>query len=338
VLAKLDELNLAESTIVVYFSDNGPNGWRYSGGMKGRKGSTDEGGVRSPLFVRWPGRVKPGTKVSRIAAAIDLLPTLADLAGIPLASEKPLDGRSLAPLLLGTPTDWPERMIFSHWNGKVSVRTDRYRLDDAGKLFDMLADPGQTRDVAGEQTAVAAKLSRAAADWRRDVLSELTRDSEDRRPFTAGYREFPSAPLPARDGVPAGNIRRSAPAPNCSFFTNWTSTADSIAWDIEVHTPGKYEAVVYYTCPRADIGATIELAFSTRSVQGKVTQAHDPPLLGAAHDRVQRQGESYVKDFAPLSLGTIELPAARGPLTLRALSIPGKQAMDVRGVVLTLVP
>ena len=60
-LKKLDELKLAQDTIVLYFSDNGPNSWRWNGGMKGRKGSTDEGGVRSPLLVRWPGHVKPPT-------------------------------------------------------------------------------------------------------------------------------------------------------------------------------------------------------------------------------------------------------------------------------------
>src|SRR5581483_11366357 len=98
VLAKLAELKLADNTIVVYFSDNGPNSWRWNGGMKGRKGSTDEGGVRSPLLVRWPGHIKPGTKIEPIAGAIDLLPTLSALAGVPLIGDKPLDGRSLAPL------------------------------------------------------------------------------------------------------------------------------------------------------------------------------------------------------------------------------------------------
>ena len=77
VLQKLDELKLADNTIVIYFSDNGPNSLRWNGGMKGRKGSTDEGGVRSPCFVRWPGKIKPGTRVPQIAGAIDLLPTLA---------------------------------------------------------------------------------------------------------------------------------------------------------------------------------------------------------------------------------------------------------------------
>ena len=62
-----------------------------------------------------------------------------------------------------------------------------------------------------------------------------------------------------------------------------------------------------------------------RAVAGKVAAAHDPPLRGAEHDRVPRAGESYVKDFKPLSLGTVELPAGRGLLTLRATKVPGKQ-------------
>ncbi len=338
VLEKLDELRLADNTIVVYFSDNGPNSWRWNGDMKGRKGSTDEGGVRSPLLVRWPGRIPAGTTVTQIAAAIDLLPTLADLTGVAVASTKPLDGRSLAPLLKGTGAAWPDRMIFSHWSGKVSVRTQQFRLDNAGKLFDLAADPGQHHDLSAKHADTARELRAAVADWRESVLGELRRDESDDRPLSVGYREFPVTPLPARDGVPHGHITRSAPAPNCSFFQNWTSTDDSITWDVEVHTPGKYEATVYYTCPAADVGSTVELGFGDAAARAKVTEAFDPPLAGREHDRVPRGHESLVKDFKPLALGTIELPAGRGPLTLRAVSMPGRQVMDVRIVTLTLAP
>src|SRR5262245_7236989 len=115
VLRKLDDLKLASNTVVVYFSDNGPNGWRWNGGMKGRKGTTDEGGVRSPLLVRWPGKIQPGTSVSQIAGAIDLLPTLVELTGVQRVGDKPLDGISLAPLLLRKKAETPDRMIFTHW-------------------------------------------------------------------------------------------------------------------------------------------------------------------------------------------------------------------------------
>ncbi len=326
ILKQLDELDLADDTIVVYFCDNGPNGWRFNGGMKGRKGSTDEGGVRSPLLIRWPGKIDAGKRVPQISAAIDLLPTLAELSGIRVASEKPLDGRSLRPLLLGQPDDWPPRMIFSHWRGRVSVRTQQYRLDHQGKLYDMVDDPGQYRDVAPQQPAVAARLRKAAEAWKADVLPGSV---DQDRPFLIGHPDYTLTQIPARDGTAHGNIKRSNRFPNCSFFTNWTALEDKITWDAEVLISGTYEVELYYTCPAADVGSTIELSFRDSRLRGRITEAHDPPLRGGENDRVER-GESYVKDFKPMKLGTMRLEKGRGELTLRALAIPGSQAMDFR--------
>jgi arylsulfatase A-like enzyme len=334
VLKKLEELELARKTIVLYFSDNGPNSWRWNGGMKGRKGSTDEGGVRVPCMVRWPGRIKPGTRIPQIAGAIDLLPTLADMTGVRIVSTKPLDGTSVKPLLFGQAENWPDRMIFSHQNGRVSVRTQQYRLDAEGKLFDMETDPGQDRDISGDKPQIAEKLRKAVARWKQEVLAKSQKDD---RPFPVGYTEFPTTPLPARDGVPHGNVQRSGNAPNCSFFTNWLNKEDKITWDIEVATGGNYEAAIYYTCPEKDVGSTVELRFNGSRVQGKVTEAHDPPLKGAEFDRVERAGESYVKDFKLLAIGTFRLQKGRGELTLQALDVPGRQVMDVRAVMLTLL-
>jgi arylsulfatase A-like enzyme len=333
VLRQLEELKLADNTIVIYFSDNGPNSFRWNGGMKGRKGSTDEGGLRVPMLMRWPARIKPERTVREIAGAIDLLPTLTSLAGIPIVSTKPLDGRDLWPLLLGTPADWPDRMIFSHQSGKVSVRTQQYRLDDRGALFDMIADPGQHTDIAKQQPAVAAKLSQAVTAWRADVLAGLKPDD---RPYPVGFAEFPMTPLPARDGVPHGGVKRSSGAPNCSYFVNWTNNTDSITWDIEVHTAGEYDVEVHYTCPDADAGSTVELSFSGSRLTGKVTPGWDPPLYTNQDTLPRPPAESQIKDFRPLNLGTMKLEKGRGQLTLRALDIPGKHVMDVRRVTLTL--
>ena len=154
VLAKLDELGIAENTVVLYFSDNGPNSWRWNAGMKGRKGSVDEGGLRSPLLVRWPGQIPAGQRISNVAGAIDLLPTLSDLAGIEVGATKPLDGRSLVPLLRGQDVEWEDRLLFSLRTARgqlqLSIRTQRFRLDPEGRLFDIENDPGQHRDAADE--------------------------------------------------------------------------------------------------------------------------------------------------------------------------------------------
>jgi arylsulfatase A-like enzyme len=333
LLAQLDTLHLAENTIVIYFSDNGPQTWRWNGGMKGRKATTDEGGVREPFLIRWPGHIPAGLRVPQIAGAIDLLPTLTDLAGIPTVSTKPLDGVSLKPLLFNTAKDWPDRMIFTTWAGKTSVRSQQYRLDTTHALFDMVADPSQDHNVATEHPEETARLSKAMAAWSKELLPN---NDNDDRPFPVGYPAFPITQLPARDAIPHGGVQRSSKAPNCSYFTHWTSPDDSITWDIDVATPGKYEAVVYYTVPAGDAGSTVELSFQGNRLEAKVAEANDPPLHGTEHDRAPRGQESLVKDFKPLSLGEIDLTKGRGQLTLKALKVPGKSVMDMRLIYLTL--
>jgi len=322
LLRKLDELNLAKDTLVVYFHDNGPNGRRWNGGMKGIKGSTDEGGVRSPLLLRWTGTIPAGTRVRPVAAAVDLLPTLAELAGVAIPAGKPLDGISLKPWLLGEAPAPPERLLLSHWAGKFSVRSQRFRLDAAGRLFDLEADPGQDRDVSGQHPDALARMTEALQRWK----SEMTL-KQDERPFTVSGR---SIYLPARDGVPKGGVKRSSRAPNCSYFTNWTRAEDRITWDVELAAAGKYEVVVYYACPKADVGSTIELSFRGCRLEAALTEAHDPPAYGPDHDRAPRDAESPVKDFKPWRMGSIELPAGRGELALRALKVAGTQVMEVR--------
>ncbi|MFG0264520.1 MAG: arylsulfatase, partial [Rhodopirellula sp. JB055] len=92
LLDALERLSLSENTIVVFFSDNGPNGSRFNGGLRGRKGAVHEGGLRSPCLIRYPAKVKAGRTVDGIAGAIDLFPTLADLCGVEVgATAGPLD-------------------------------------------------------------------------------------------------------------------------------------------------------------------------------------------------------------------------------------------------------
>ncbi len=353
VLKRLADLKLAENTIVIYFSDNGPNSWRWNGGMKGRKGSTEEGGVRSVFFLRWPGGgIQPGTVVREIAGAIDLLPTLATMAGIPRVGDKPLDGLDLSPLFQSGVRRmiWPDRLIFSNQNGNVSARSQQYRLDNTGALFDMVADPGQQKNIATEKPDVATKMSEAVVAWRKEVLGRTAPPAEaakgkgkgkgggglppDDRPYPVGYAEFPVTPLPARDGVPHGEIRRSASAPNSSYFVNWKSKDDSITWDIAVNTTGNYDVTILYAAPEA--GSTIELAFNSSKLTGKVAPAWNPPLYTNQDTIPRPAAESQMKEFRPLKLGTVRLESGRGPLTLRALDIPGASVMEVRAVYLTL--
>jgi hypothetical protein len=330
LLTRLDELGLAENTIVIYLSDNGPNGWRWNDDMKGRKGSIDEGGLRAPALFRWKGKIAAGRKIDRIAAAIDLLPTLSEMANVARVGDKPLDGVSLRPLLLDEPQDWPDRELFTFWNGRAGARTQQYRLDADGRLFDIAADRGQRVDVSDEKPEERARLQ-AAVDA---VVAEMGDYTADMRPLPVGHKDFTW--LPARDATTRGDVERSNRYPNSSYFRNWNKPDDEIVWDVEVEREGLYEVEAFYACPPADVGATVEVDFLGETMTATINEAYDPPLIGEADDRFPRE-ESYTKDFRPFSLGPMTLARGRAELLLRATNIPGSQAMELSAVTLRRV-
>lgn len=333
VLSKIEKLGVKENTIVLYFSDNGPNSFRFNGGMKGRKGSTDEGGVRSPCFISWPGKLPAEKTVTQICGAIDLLPTFLSLSGISRVGDKPLDGKDLSKLFFEADPQWPDRMIFSHWGGKTSVRTQQHRLDDKGALFDMINDPGQTKNITADKPELTRKLSDAVQQWRKEVIPKKS----DERPIPVGFTAMPRTPLPARDGTASGKIKRSANAPNCSYFVNWTSKEDRINWEIEVNKQGTYVVEILYACPLKDAGSTIEISFNESKLITKVLQGWDPPLITDQDVIPRPSAESVMKDFKILEAGKVKLSKGKGDLVLRALEIPGKEVMQVRAINLHLI-
>lgn len=324
---KLKELGLEENTIVIYLSDNGPNGWRWNGGMRGRKGSTDEGGVRTPLLLQWKGTVAAGKTISEVGSAIDFLPTLASLAQIDATTAKNIDGKNLAPLLLEQSPEWDDRLVFNHWSGKTSIRTQQFRLDHENRLYDISKDRGQLIDVSTQFPKMLDSLKKAKIDWLSDT-QPLTSET-DNRPFTLGHPDFEYTQIPARDGIIHGNIKRSSRHPNNTFFTNWNSEKDSITWDIDVLENGKFEIDIYYTLAEEDKGVAVQLINGTSMMVTRIMETHDPPLTGMENDRDLRD-ESYVKNFKRKRMGELFLQKGRRNLVLKAASIPGKTAMDVR--------
>lgn len=325
VTSTLQKLDLEERTIVIYLSDNGPNGWRYNGGMRGRKGSTDEGGVRSPFFIQWKGILTPGKRITKIAGAIDLLPTLTNLIGIPTKTQNPLDGRNLSPLMLENDPEWKPRTLFNYWNGKTSLRTQDYRLDHDNRLYDMNQDRGQTIDRSEKLPYLTDSLISVKRDW----LAAIAPPDEDHRPFTLGHPDYPYTQIPARDGIPHGNIKRSNRHPNDTFFTNWNRTKDSVVWDIDVLESGTFEVTLYYTMKPENAGVAVQLSHGDSMLVTRITKAHDPPLTGMENDRDPRI-ESYVKDFRPKVLGTINLQKGRNPLILKLPHLDHEGGIDVR--------
>ena len=174
---RLEELGLAENTIFIFTTDNGTaaghRGGGFNAGMRGAKGSEFDGGHRVPFFLHWPaGGLDESRDVDGLTAHIDVLPTLLDLCGVPVESDLPLDGVSLAAALRGD-AELPDRTLCVHsqrieypemWR-KHAVMTDRWRLVEVDKLYDIRADPGQTNDVAADHPEVAQRLRDAYVAW-----------------------------------------------------------------------------------------------------------------------------------------------------------------------------
>ena len=187
---RLDALGLTDDTLVLFMVDNGPNRRRYVAGMRGMKSEVYEGGVRSPFFAHWPARLEAGHTSDRVAAHIDVLPTVLEATGVPAPQGLHLDGRSLLPLLEDREEDWPDRALtIQAHRGDVPVRyhnfmirTQHYKLlhasgfgpesfegEPAFELYDMEADPLELQDIAAEKPEVVAELRAAYDAWFDDV-------------------------------------------------------------------------------------------------------------------------------------------------------------------------
>ena len=176
LLQKLDDLHLAENTVVIYMTDNGPQQTRYIAGMRGKKGSVFRGGVRVPFFIRYPALFSGEKEIETTAAHIDILPTLAEVCGVELPSDRKIDGKSLVPLIIGEQVVWEERSLFFYWTRrypelynnialqkgdyKLVGQTDYNATIEDFELFDIKKDPYEQDNIVLKHKGIANELKR----------------------------------------------------------------------------------------------------------------------------------------------------------------------------------
>jgi arylsulfatase A len=184
LLATLNELGLDENTLVVFTSDNGP--WlsrKQNGGsafpLQGGKFSTYEGGFRVPCIMRWPGKIPSGAVCSEVASTIDLLPTLAGLAGAVPPPDRVIDGKDIRPLMFGVENARTPHNVFQYWKQRrqggaepaqlEAIRSGPWKLRMEGnqvELFNLQDDIGETKNLAeqmpGRVEQLQQEMSRAA--------------------------------------------------------------------------------------------------------------------------------------------------------------------------------
>jgi arylsulfatase len=212
LMRTLDELGIAEDTLVVFTTDNGTatGASVFNDGMRAAKGSPWRGGTRVPSFWRWKGGLPAGMDVPALTAHIDVLPTICDLAAVPLppAVAEKVEGRSFAPLLRGARIAWPDRPLVTHagrWDrGQAAasayrncrIRAGQWSLvnvkNAAGgwELYDIAADPGEKTDVATLHPDVVARLAGEYDRWWQSVQPDLVNENVDgpaENPFKEAY-------------------------------------------------------------------------------------------------------------------------------------------------------
>jgi arylsulfatase A-like enzyme len=191
VLSLLRELDLERDTVVVVTSDNGAHRgeskgfdfFRSNGGLRGEKGELYEGGIRVPLIVRWPGRIRPGSSSAHPTAFCDMLPTLAEIAGA--RPPRGIDGISIVPALVGKRQRQHDYLYWEHnvYNAKAGkLREDRLaqavrmgpwkavRVNPAAptELYNLDKDPAEAQDVAGDYPALVRKMGAVFRTARKE--------------------------------------------------------------------------------------------------------------------------------------------------------------------------
>lgn len=343
LLSLLDSLQIADNTIVVFLSDNGPNGVRYNGGMKGSKASVDEGGVRVPCFVRWPGQLPAGKEVPQLAAHIDLLPTLLDLAGIRITPVYPFDGRSLVPLMREDQPEWPDRALFTVYSEDEpraypgAMRTDRYRFllnrDNQSELYDMQQDPGQTTDLSAQLPEVVDTLRQQYEAWYAGVTAQ----GYTVPLIPVGFPQELVTELPAPEARLSGAVSfKGGRGWANDYLVGWSSPADTAAWDIAPATIGHYEIIIEYTAKATAVGTRLEVNTGGYTRRTAIMAAYDPPFLPSP-DRVKRE-EVYEKKWGRLSLGKVPMMKGQQTLTLSIDKQLPPDALEIKAVWLRLLP
>jgi arylsulfatase A-like enzyme len=271
----LSDSKLDQDTLIIFISDNGPNTNRYNAGLRQRKSSNYEGGIRAISFWRW----KPwqeGRKIDRIAAHIDVMPTLLDLCHVQKPYDLHLDGKSLLPLLNQeiTQDSWPDRTLFLQCHRGLTPKryqncaavSQRYKMvgypgtfnDETLEpslsapeleLYDLDSDPGEERDLSAANPSILARLRQEYESWFDSV--------EQSRQFTPGV-------------IHLGNSADN-PATLCRYQDSHYIHGIPHGWEVDIEKSGRYQL----TIDRADLTGPGQLV-----VKWKGREQHIPLKSG----------------------------------------------------------
>ena len=340
IVAKLDELKLSDRTIVLFTSDNGglattegPNTPATSNApLREGKGWLYEGGIRTPLLVKWPGSVKANSSSDVPVCGIDLLPTLRDACGLEQTKTLNTDGVSWLPLIKQSGSIARESLFwhyphYANQGGKPGgiVRSGEWKLiefyeEGRRELFHVAKDVSESRNLAEQEPDRVRELSEQLAAWRKSVGALMPEPNPNYTPNPQS--ENGEIAIPARTADVRGIMLRYEPMPHKNTLGFWVRAEDWARFEFTVTKPGKFELEALVGCGNGSGGSEVRFEVTPAG------STSDPQVLPLT---VQETGG--FQNFVPRTLGEILLDTAgRYELRVKAIKKPGVAVMDLRQV------
>jgi arylsulfatase A-like enzyme len=292
---ELEELGIANNTILIFMSDNGTAAgitldghWRdgfptdvgFNAGMRGLKSSPYEGGHRVPCFIHWPeGGLNKGVDIPELSAHIDILPTLIEICKLRTSGSLKLDGLSLFNLMKGDTSKFSNRTIIVDSQRKLhpdkwrlsSVMNRKFRLINGTELYDLRTDPGQKTDISSQHPQLVSELQQKYETWFKDVYDNW----EELSYFVLGEKEQDEIMLTSHDWMDPVNTKGIAfDDEDGETRTVWNQ--DQVRsgllinghWDIDVRDEGTYLIELRRWPREADVEICNGLNASVKTVPG----------------------------------------------------------------------
>ncbi|MEO5581159.1 MAG: arylsulfatase [Saprospiraceae bacterium] len=337
ILSYLKEHNLEEKTVVIFLSDNGPNGLRYNGMMKGIKGSVHEGGVHVPFFIRWKNHIPAGQTNETSTGHIDIFPTLKDLCDLKTIPIKPLAGVSFASLLLNDSVSFDtHRKLNTHVNfmevpaqiNSGGFRCDQYRFvfdKDKPQLYDLLQDPEEKIDLSLVKKDVTAQYLNDYKVW----FAEATKGLQYNKPVVLSQL---GVVLPTYEATLSSGIKfKEGHGWSHDWVEKWNSINDSLYWEIDCHNPGNYAVEIEYLCKKKNLGSHILCSIGRENKEVVIQNAFYSKQIPSP-DRIPRKEAYELSRWYRLRIGTYLIEKGKQIIKLKASKIPNDNVAEINSI------
>ena len=348
LLKTLDERQLTEKTVVLFMTDNGGVSKHFKAGLRSNKGSIFEGGVRVPLFVRWPEHFPAGGQVEAQCSHVDLFPTFCELAGVPLPDDRVIDGKSLVPLLTAGQGQTHHEFVYHAWDryfpnpdyrwaisdqrwklacqvprtgpakrvGATAAPASRTPQKTDWQLFDLSQDQSEKNNLIAEHPEIAERLRGEFLRWFGDVTDGVEYQPV---PIPVGHPDEPLVEIqPSWAKWHGDNIEYVFRGYDWDTIEGWKEPREHAVWQLDVQQTGHYEVELSYG-RSARGGGTLQIQ------AGGETIRCSPPATPTADV------------FRRLKIGTLSLK--QGPTVLKAevIKAHGNELMRLNRVFLKLI-